>query len=291
MLQLFGPTRNSLPAEFPCDECVAWASPTFPLWTGPSPGSSYGGKPIIEYDGEPAFAELAIVRAFGSNGCSAVWMSPGNRRLTFRSAFWGKPRPPVVPASLAAILAKAAAQRDGSYKGTWDVAAWPADSRSPRLADLRFVESKRHQRDRIRPEQIGWYMHMRVQGAAREQFLVVDWALAAAASSSPPPRKEHRKDVMSEANDQVSEFSDDSGYFGWLADHPYGYVLSVRGRTQPLLHRATCTHIDRHNNPGALTVRGSRKLCSETKDALREWVLSEGISMSIVLRKCRSCSP
>jgi hypothetical protein len=63
------------------------------------------------------------------------------------------------------------------------------------------------------------------------------------------------------------EFSDDTGYFAWLAVHPNGYVLSL-GKKGPLLHRATCTHLDRHNNPGALTEpgRATRKVCASSKE-------------------------
>lgn len=89
----------------------------------------------------------------------------------------------------------------------------------------------------------------------------------------------------------VQEFSDDATYFAWLAAHPTGYLLSVRGRSEPLVHRTDCSHIDRHNNAGALTERGSRKLCATNKDDLRAWVRQEGLGPGNVLKKCPTCSP
>lgn len=87
----------------------------------------------------------------------------------------------------------------------------------------------------------------------------------------------------------TQEFENDRDYFRWLAAHPMGYVLSVRGR-EYLLHTTACAHIDRHNNPGALTERGSRKVCADSKTVLREWVKSSGLGPGIPLPKCPSCS-
>ena len=89
---------------------------------------------------------------------------------------------------------------------------------------------------------------------------------------------------------ETHEFIDDSSYFGWVQSHSYGFVLSVRGK-KPLLHRASCTHIDRHNNPGALTERGTMKICAESKDALRGWVKENGLGSGIALDKCPTCNP
>ena len=96
--------------------------------------------------------------------------------------------------------------------------------------------------------------------------------------------------MTNEVKPETDEFTNDSGYFGWVQSHPNGFVLSVRGK-KPLLHRASCTHIDRHNNPGALTERGSRKICAESKDALRRWVKENGLGSGIALEKCPTCNP
>ena len=178
--QLFLPVRPSLPSEFPTDESVAWATPRFVTWAGPPPGSTYGGKAIIDHGSEPAFAELAIIKTLRANEWDAVWVSQAFGRPKFRDAFWGKPPAPKVPTSVLNELASLADARGGSYKGTWDVVAWPAASTEPPLNALRFIESKRSGRDSIDVEQINWFKVARARGAANVAFLVVEWTLVEA---------------------------------------------------------------------------------------------------------------
>ena len=86
----------------------------------------------------------------------------------------------------------------------------------------------------------------------------------------------------------IEEFSSDRDYFDWLGSHQDGYVLNVQGK-KVLLHRASCTHIDRHNNAGALTERGAKKIGAENRDTLARWARQRGLIKSIILPKCRSC--
>jgi hypothetical protein len=37
------------------------ATPTFAKWPGKFVGSTYGKKPILDFDGRPAFAEMVIL--------------------------------------------------------------------------------------------------------------------------------------------------------------------------------------------------------------------------------------
>jgi len=90
---------------------------------------------------------------------------------------------------------------------------------------------------------------------------------------------------------EAQEFSHDQEYFTWLSTHPLGYVLCWRGPKGALLHRATCSHIDRHNSPGALTERGSRKACADDKQALRDWMKRSDLGPGVVLPKCPTCGP
>lgn len=48
---------------------------TFPKWTGKPIEHDYGGKPVVMYNGEPMFAELAIRRMLINAGWSAQWIS------------------------------------------------------------------------------------------------------------------------------------------------------------------------------------------------------------------------
>ena len=68
---------------------------------------------------------------------------------------------------------------------------------------------------------------------------------------------------------------DDAGYAWWRHGHPGGYVLAVRAREAPLLHRAGCAAVDRARHPGRLRAKGSRQICADTKPALRAWLARE----------------
>ena len=98
----------------------------------------------------------------------------------------------------------------------------------------------------------------------------------------------HRaRDPESEDNG-IYEPDNDRDYYAWLNSHPSGYVLSLKGKKEPVLHRAECTHIDRNNN----TITKARKICSEDKWALGAWVRENGLGNGIVFKnKCPSCSP
>lgn len=68
---------------------------------------------------------------------------------------------------------------------------------------------------------------------------------------------------------------DDAGYAWWCHAHPGGYVLAVRARRAPVLHRAVCAAVDRARHPGRLRAAGSRQICAESKPALRAWLARE----------------
>ena len=89
----------------------------------------------------------------------------------------------------------------------------------------------------------------------------------------------------------TEEHEDDAGYAWWRHSHPGGYVLAVRARHPPLLHRATCPEVDRDRHPGRLTAKGSRQICAETKPALRAWLLREGGDQQAMLARCPKCAP
>lgn len=80
----------------------------------------------------------------------------------------------------------------------------------------------------------------------------------------------------------------DVEYKRWLELNRHGFVINVNGR-RVVLHRATCIHIDRHNNPGAFTERASQKVCAGTKHELRTWLRENGHNP--IPEKCGSCAP
>ena len=94
--------------------------------------------------------------------------------------------------------------------------------------------------------------------------------------------------LVAEVAPGIEEFASDALYLQWLRAHRSAFVLNVQG-SKVTLHRAFCTYINRHNNPGALTERGARKLVSESLDALSRWARTEGLSDGIPLPRCRDC--
>ena len=55
------------------------ATPRFRRWTGSTVVDTYGGKAVVDLDGEPLFAELATLRLLQRDGWDGVWID------TFRS--------------------------------------------------------------------------------------------------------------------------------------------------------------------------------------------------------------
>lgn len=89
----------------------------------------------------------------------------------------------------------------------------------------------------------------------------------------------------------TAEFDDDAAYAWWRNTHPDGFVLAVRARHAPILHRASCPEVDRDRHPGRLGAKGSRQLCAPTKSALRAWARREWPEEGKLLERCPKCGP
>ena len=174
----FGPTSwRPVDPRDAGSELVRWASPAFSLWTGPSPGSSYGGKAILNFNGEPAFAEIGIINTIRHHW-AAVWLSQSFGKVIPRNAYWNNAAKPNVPTSVLDLIRDAHAARGDTHRGTWDIIAWPREQNSPSLSELRFIESKRRRHDEIDEWQVAWYNHLRSKGLSRNAFMIVEWELA-----------------------------------------------------------------------------------------------------------------
>ncbi|HEY0997883.1 MAG TPA: hypothetical protein VGD77_17970 [Gemmatimonadaceae bacterium] len=147
---------------------VPKATPTFRPWNGVLPGDTYGGKAVLDVEGEPAFAELVILKLLERAGWSGVWID--TYRNKYRRAYWGAEPiaalPPFPASALQAILSK----RDAGRSGTWDILAWNE-------SELLFAESKRAGHDAIRPSQATWLAAALDMGHPLESFLVVEWSV------------------------------------------------------------------------------------------------------------------
>ncbi|MFM8468736.1 MAG: hypothetical protein ACKODH_02005 [Limisphaerales bacterium] len=134
-------------------------------WTGPPLADNYGGKAVLDYHGEPLFAELVILRHFESAGWNGVWVDTYRRRLRRSMEKAG-----VLPSGQRALLDRVAA-RAGSRYGCFDVFVWSGQ----RIA---FAEAKRAGADRIRKNQVLWVAAALAEGVPLEALLIVEWTLA-----------------------------------------------------------------------------------------------------------------
>lgn len=90
---------------------------------------------------------------------------------------------------------------------------------------------------------------------------------------------------------ETAEFDDDAAYAWWRDTHPDGFVLAVRARKPPVLHRARCPEVDRDVHPGRLKAKGSRQVCADHKSALRSWHAREVPDHAGLIDRCTKCAP
>ena len=144
------------------------ATPCFEKWSGETLADTYGNKTLLNFDGEPVFAELAILRIFQNDGWSGVWVDTYRRK--YRTEYWNNENGVDLPTDKRAFLDNIYKNAD-STKGCWDVFCWREES-------VIFAESKRLSKDKIRATQINWLEAALNCGLKKEtSFLIVEWTL------------------------------------------------------------------------------------------------------------------
>lgn len=140
----------------------------FNPWLGERPVDTYGKKPLIDWSGRCAFAELAILWEFEAAGWQGRWID--SYRGKFRTGYWESDCIKELPAEQLHLFAKirlAAGRRGGCF----DVFCWSGDR-------VCFVEAKWTGKDRIRDSQRIWIEAAMDSGVRSDQLLVVEWAMA-----------------------------------------------------------------------------------------------------------------
>ena len=127
------------------DVQIPKAAPVFQLWSGEFTGDTYGNKPLIDVDGTPMFAELAILGLFQKDGWDGVWVDTFRKK--YRTA-WGDEGVVRLSGDRLQLL-KSIHKRAGSTSGCFDVYCWKDDF-------VVFAESKRRSKDEIRQTQLAW---------------------------------------------------------------------------------------------------------------------------------------
>jgi hypothetical protein len=125
---------------------------------------TYGGKPVIDLNGEPVFAELAILRLLQAERWQGVWID------TFRKKKWIAIKQCMELPSDKNEFLERIYQSAGSRSGCFDVYCWRDDQ-------VLFIEAKQKGRDRIRDSQRRWLAAALKSKLRIESFLIVEWSL------------------------------------------------------------------------------------------------------------------
>ncbi len=143
---------------------IPLTSPMFEPWKGEYQGDSYGGKPILEYQGQPLFPELVILRHFMDDGWNGVWVDTYRKRYLVSHDVESQLNEHHID------LLNSIYTANGNRSGCFDVFAWKDEQ-------VLFAESKWAKTDKIRETQIKWLFAALSIGMRRDSFLVVEWDL------------------------------------------------------------------------------------------------------------------
>src|SRR3989338_10596260 len=97
----------------------------FKEWEGTPIPNTYNGKAVIDWHGEPVFAELAVLRLFQSHGWSGVWVDSYRRK--YRIGLPDIAEPIDLPPTQAGLI-NSLREKTGRFLGCWDVVVLKGDT-------------------------------------------------------------------------------------------------------------------------------------------------------------------
>lgn len=136
-----------------------------PIWTGAKILDTYGSKTILDYKGQPLFAELYALRSFKEIGYEGVWADTYRRKYRTELPEKNEAKielPHFVQKQLDEINPK------GKLSGTWDLILWKSQ-------EIRYVELKRRGKDAIRQTQIDFLNRALNYGVPINNFEIYEW--------------------------------------------------------------------------------------------------------------------
>jgi hypothetical protein len=137
----------------------------FKLWKGAPIPNTYNGKAVIDWNGEPVFAELAVLRLFQSQGWEGVWVDSYRRK--YRVGLPDVVEPIELPQKQRAFIESIKA-KTGRSGGSWDVLVWKDDQ-------ILFIELKRQKKDVIQDSQRLWLEKSLESGLTTDNFAFLEW--------------------------------------------------------------------------------------------------------------------
>ncbi len=137
----------------------------FKPWMGASIPNTYNGKAVIDWNGEPVFAELAVLRMFQSEGWSGVWVDSYRRK--YRTGLPDVTDPVDLPEPQKQLI-ETIRSKTGKHGGCWDVFLWKGD-------EVLFIELKRLKKDKIQESQTGWFEKTLESEVSKDSFAILEW--------------------------------------------------------------------------------------------------------------------
>jgi hypothetical protein len=151
--------------------------------------STYNVKPLIDWNGVPLYAELAILEIVKDNGWEGVWVDSFHRKfLDCMPA--GRNLSVELPGNVAEEIQEirsiywriSAQHRDAKlsnrgFGGSWDILCWKGDK-------LLFIEAKRKFKGHIQQSQAAWLMAVLACGKKASSFRIAEWTMKEHASQS-----------------------------------------------------------------------------------------------------------
>jgi len=137
-----------------------------PKWQGTPISYTYGGKAVLDYKGEPVFAEIYALRIFLEKGYEGVWVDTYGRK--FRTGMSKSEDIMELPESIKKRFYEI--HKDGKLGGTWDLLLW-------KDSEIKFVELKKKGEDKIRATQIAFLEKALSAGHSIDAFELYEWEL------------------------------------------------------------------------------------------------------------------
>lgn len=148
-------------------------------WTGAPLNYSFGNKPLVKFQEQPMFAEMAIVQLFYEEQWDVRWIETyGRPKLNpIFLTHWkddelkNQEHVEIKDERILKILQKIAKINLNKFGGIWDVVAWKNEN-------IIFAECKRQKKDTIQSTQKNWFKAAVEYGLTQENFLMIEWTFA-----------------------------------------------------------------------------------------------------------------
>jgi hypothetical protein len=138
----------------------------FLRWQGTPISDTYGRKPVLDFNGEAVFAEIAILGVLEEGGWEGVWVDTYRRKFRRRMP----PHCCDLPPHAQELYDRIKRTNGGKIGGCFDVFAW-------KDGDYLFVESKRKSKDSMQKTQRAWIEAALKSGVPLDSLLICEWDL------------------------------------------------------------------------------------------------------------------